>query len=244
MSLELLTEPELDPLQKPSQAEFAYAQIKRAIIRCELEPGSPVTEEDLAERFNIGRATVRPALKRLFQERLIHAMSLRRHVIAPITLKDAQDLFATRQLLEPAAAKLAAGKVGGDHLRRLNELCETNYRAGDRTSAEAFLAANTEFHVTVARASGNDLLVEMIATLLDRYERLNHLSHMLRDRNTEASHEHHELVEALISGDGERAETVMTVQIVAARSFVIEAMISSKSIQEVNVFGSDKHPAN
>lgn len=239
MTIDALTQRGLDPLQKVSQAELAYSQIKRAIIRCELEPGSPVTEEELAERFNIGRATVRPALQRLVQERLIQAMSLRRHVIAPISLKDARDLFATRQLLEPTAARLAAGRIDPDRLRRLEELCETHYRAGDRESAEEFLAANTEIHVTIARASGNDLLADIIVDLLDRYERMNHLSHMLRDRNTEASHEHHELVNALIAGDGARAQQVMSEQIAAAQLFVIDAMISSSSVQGVNVFASD-----
>jgi DNA-binding GntR family transcriptional regulator len=239
MSVELLVERKADSEQARSQTSLAYSRIKRAIIRCELEPGSPVTEEELAERFNVGRATVRPALQRLRQERLIHAVSIRKHVIAPLTLTDAQDLFATRQLLEPPAAKLAAGRIDAERLRRLDELSEIRYQPGDDESAERFVAANTEIHATIARSSGNELLAELIVTLLDRYERLNHLSHMLRDRSTEASHEHHELVHALFERDGERAQRVMSAQISAARSFVIDAMISSRSVQAVNVFSSD-----
>jgi DNA-binding GntR family transcriptional regulator len=218
-----------------SQAERAYELIKRAVIRCELEPGSQVTEEELAERFSIGRAAVRPALKRLYQEQLVHAASLRRYVIAPITIKEAQDVFEMRMILEPPAARKAAGKVDAAQLRRLDELCRAHYEAGDRDSAETFLAANTEFHVTVARASGNTLLAETIAMLLDREARLNHLSHMLRDRNADAFHEHSELVDALVAGDGDRAERVMADGIRAARSFVLEAMLSSHSVQSVNV---------
>ena len=89
--------------------------------------------------------------------------------------------------------------------------------------------------MTVARASGNDIMAEMIANLLDREERLNHLSHMLHDRNEDAYHEHQELVEALVAGDGARAEQVMATQIRAARAFVLEALTSSPSIQSVNV---------
>ena len=218
-----------------SQAERAYESIKRAVIRCELQPGSQVTEEELAERFSIGRAAVRPALKRLYQEQLVHAASLRRYVIAPITIKEAQDVFEMRMLLEPAAARKAAGKVDAAQLRRLDELCRAHYETGDRDSAEAFLAANTEFHVTVARASGNAILAETIAMLLDREARLNHLSHMLRDRNVDAFHEHSELVDALVAGDADRAECVMADGIRAARSFVLEAMLSSRSVQSVNV---------
>lgn len=226
---------ETDGTRHRPLTQTAYDLIKRAIIRCDLEPGQQVTEEQLAERFGLSRAVVRPALKRLYQEQLVQTITRQRYVIPPITLKDACDLFELRLLLEPAAAHRAAGKVDPVLLTRLDELCRAQYRPGDRESAEAFLRANTEFHVTIARASGNDLMAEVIAGLLDREERLNHLSHMLHDRNEEAYHEHHELVEALVAGNGERAEQVMADQIRSARAFVVEALMSSPSIQSVNV---------
>jgi DNA-binding GntR family transcriptional regulator len=221
--------------ERPPRAHAAYDLIKRAIIRCDLEPGQQVTEEQLAERFGLSRATVRPALKRLYQEQLVTTITGRRYVVPPITLKDAQDLFELRLLLEPPAAGRAAGRVDAEQLRRLDELCCAEYRPGDRESAESFLRANTEFHVTVARASGNALLAEVIRNVLDREERLNHLSHMLNDRNADAYHEHHELVEALIAGDAEHAERVMAAGIESARAFVMQAMLSSPSVQSVNV---------
>jgi DNA-binding GntR family transcriptional regulator len=231
----MTTQREPAPPAGRSQAETAFLQIKNAIIRCELQPGAPVTEEDLAERFQTGRASVRAALKRLYQQHLVHAVSLRRYIVAPITLREAQEVFEMRLLLEPTAARKAAGKVDAEQLRRLAELCQVHYRAGDRESAEAFLAANTEFHLTIARAARNDILAETIAAVLDRYQRLNHLSHMLHDRNVEAFHEHSELLEALAAGDADQAEAVMARQIAAARSFVIDAMISSHSLQGVNI---------
>jgi len=218
-------------------ADTAYKQIKRAIIRCELEPGLQVTEEYLAGRVGVSRAAVRPALKRLYQEQLIRLATPKRYVIAPITLKQARDLYELRLLLEPVVARLAAGRIEPEQVRRLGELCQAHYHVGDRASAEAFLQANTEFHVSIARASGNDLMAEVIAGLLDRAERLNHLSHQLHDRNAAASDEHHELVDALSVGDGERAERVMARQIQDARAFVLEALSSSPSVQAVNVTG-------
>jgi DNA-binding GntR family transcriptional regulator len=217
------------------QAQTAYDLIKRAIIRCDLAPGQQITEEQLAERFGFGRAAVRPALKRLYQEQLVQTVTRQRYVIPPITLKDAYDLFELRLLLEPVAACRAAGRVDPIQLRRLDELCRAQYQLGDRDSAEAFLRANAEFHVTIARASGNAMLAEVIANLLDREQRLNHLSHMLQDRNDAAYHEHHDLVEALVAGDGERAERVMADGIRSARTFVVDALTSSPSIQLANV---------
>src|SRR4051794_14938933 len=101
-------EPDGSENGRQSLAQTAYDTIKRAIIRCDLEPGQQVTEEQLAERFGLSRATVRPALKRLYQEQLVRTITRQRYVIPPITLKDAQDLFELRLLLEPAAARRAA----------------------------------------------------------------------------------------------------------------------------------------
>lgn len=216
-------------------AEEAYHAIKRSIIRCELEPGQQVTEEQLGARFGVGRAAVRTALKRLYQERLIHGLSRNRHVIAPITLKHVNELFDVRLLLEPPAARMAAARIDADLLRRLEELCGARYEIGNRESAAEFLAANTEFHATIAEASGNSMLADMVRDLLDKVERVHHMSHLLHDRNEEAFHEHYDLLEALTARDGERAERVMAEQIRAARTFVIEAMLASAAVQTVNV---------
>ncbi|HET9015259.1 MAG TPA: GntR family transcriptional regulator [Thermomicrobiaceae bacterium] len=221
----------------PVLSEAAYHQIKRAIIRCELEPGRPVTEEQLAARYGVGRAAVRAALKRLFQEQLIQNPTRNRYVIAPITLRHITELFDVRLLLEPASARLAAGRVAPELLARLRELSGSRYVVGDHDSATAFLSVNTEFHALVAEASGNQLLAGLVRDLLDKVERVQHLGHLLRDRNEAAVHEHHELVEALAVGDGPRAERVMADQIRDARAFVIEALMLSPNVQSVNVLG-------
>jgi DNA-binding GntR family transcriptional regulator len=218
-----------------SSSELAYRLIKRAVIRCDLEPGQQVSEEQLAERFQLGRAAVRPALKRLYQENLVQTITRNRYVVSSITLKDAHDNYDLRLLLEPVAASRAAKKITPAQLLRLRDLCEAHYEPGDRESAEVFLAANTEFHVTIAEASGNSALAMVIAGVLDRTERLNHLSHMLLDRNYDARTEHHALTDALEQGDSVTAERVMADQIRSARAFVIEALTSSPSIQSVNV---------
>src|SRR6185437_10344133 len=131
--------------------------IKGDIVRCRLEPGQQVTEEQLAQRYKVGRAAVRAALKRLYQEEFVQAMTPKRFMIAPITLQYVTELFDLRLLLEPAAAHRAAGRVDASRLRSLNELCQAHYRVGDHESAAAFLSANTEFHAAVAQAAGSTL---------------------------------------------------------------------------------------
>jgi DNA-binding GntR family transcriptional regulator len=221
-----------------SLAETAYELIKLDIVHCVLPPGGQVTEEQLAERYSVGRAAVRASLGRLCQEKLVKLQNRRGYFVAPITLKHVSDIFQLRMVLEPAAARLAAGHVDGELLFRLNELCKAEYQTGDSDSAARFLSTNTEFHLAIAEATNNELIYDNLASLLSKVERAHHLGHTLHDRNAEALHEHTELVEALVAGDADRAEKVMAMQIQAAERFIVGAMVSSPIVQLVNVTNS------
>jgi DNA-binding GntR family transcriptional regulator len=223
--------------QSPRLSDRAYDRIKRDIITCSLEPGQNFTEEQLAEQYGVGRAAVRSAVKRLYQEQLIQIGPAKRYAVAPITLKHARDVYQMRLLLEPKAARMAAGNLTPEQIEFLTQLGTAQYQLGDTQSAQDFLRSNSEFHVEVARTSGNEIMAEMVAGLLDRAERLNHISHMFGDRNEEAFHEHHELLDALRRGDGDCAESVMRQQIESAQNFVMTALTSSPVIQSMNVLG-------
>lgn len=218
-----------------SLAERAYLCIKREIVKCAIDPGSVITEIELADRFGVGRAAVRAALARLYQEGLVRPLARRGYEVAPITIKRVRDLFAVRLLLEPPAARLAAGQADSKHLRKLDELCSVGYQSADPASIERFLRANTDFHVTVATASGNDRLAHMLASVLDEMERFFHFALASTDRDNEMRHEHHDLVDALLSGDGARAEQIANEQIRSAQKMVIDVMINSPRLETVNL---------
>ena len=97
-------------------------------------------------------------------------MARRGYVVTPVTVKDVQDLFEFRLLLEPGTARLAAGRISQAELKRLRALCRA-----DKTSRSAFNRANTEFHVAIAEAAGNHRVAIAIAQVLDGMDRLFNL---------------------------------------------------------------------
>ena len=103
-----------------SQGEIAYTELRRRIIRCELEPGERITEAQLASVTGIGKTPVREALTRLVQDGLVRSIPGHGYEVTPITLGDVQDLYNFRLIIEPAAAQLAAGHVNATDLRRLD----------------------------------------------------------------------------------------------------------------------------
>ena len=227
-----------EPTPLRSLGAAAYDLLRREIIRCRLRPGAEVTEQGLAVRYGFGKTPVREALSRLAQEGLVRAVPRRGYVISPITLKDVQDLFAVRCLLEAGAARQAAGRVDGEEMRRLDALCRVGYDPADADSTAAFLAINREFHVTIARASRNERLVGMIAQLVDEMERLFHLGLVLRNRSEEMAHEHQALVDALLAGDADTAGRIAEAQVRAAQKMVIDGFLTSAPVLAVNLAGA------
>jgi DNA-binding GntR family transcriptional regulator len=222
--------------RRQSLTDRSYALIKSDIIRCVLPPGEAVTEEQLARRYDVGRPAARAAVQRLTQEQLIE-VSGKRYIIAPVTLKDVQDLYAVRLVLEPLAARDAAGRLTPGQLQRLTELLDVHYELGDRQSLAAYASGCTEFHVLIAQAAGNGFLTEIVGRINDRLERLNHLSHMRRNRSEATRDWHRELVDALAVGDAERAQQVMAGHIIDSRDYVITALLNSPSVQSVHITG-------
>ena len=213
----------------------AYDVIKRDLICCVLTPGQQVSEQQIAARYGIGRAAARGALHRLRLEKLVTVEPRHGYRITPVTIKEVHDLFATRLLLEPATARLAAGHLDPAALLRLQELMEVHSRPGDRASVEATVRASTEFHLIIARASGNTTVEHIIANLFDLMERVQFLSMLLLDNNEEDTEEHRALFDALAAGDGPRAEQLTIDHLWSAKRFTLEALLLSPSVQAVNI---------
>ena len=218
-----------------SLSAAAYSAIQRDIIRCALPPGAEFTENGLVSRYQMGKTPIRQALARLAQEGMVRILPRRGYLVAPISIKDVEDIFYLRQLLETDAVRLAAGRVNAEHLRRLDEICRAGYDPADPDSAAEYLRINTEFHVTIAKASGNERLAAIVAQLLREMERLFHVGLRLRNRSEEMAHEHRDLVEALVAGEGETARRIAAAQIDTARRMVMDGLLSSTHLMTVSL---------
>ena len=217
------------------QSDVALQTIWRAIARCELMPGIMVSEADLERRFGLKRAATRSALERLSVYGLVHPVHRRGYQIKPITLRDVNDLYQMREIVERAAVRLAAGRVDEVSLRRLDRVCTESYTPYDRGSEERFLLANSEFHILIAATTGNDRLVATVRDILQEMERILHFGLAFRNRTEEMRHEHEALITALARGDADGAEKVICEELVSSKTMVMDALMSSPSLLDVNI---------
>jgi GntR family transcriptional regulator, transcriptional repressor for pyruvate dehydrogenase complex len=199
-------------------------QIQQQIMSGALKPGDQIpAERDLAERFGVSRTAVREAIKSLTEKGLIEVFVGRGtfvtnlsadRVVESMTLllrnepHNVASLQEARELLEVPTVRLAAERRSETHVSRLRAI--TAEMEEEHSVSPRLVDGDTEFHVEVARASGNPVLVLLSQTIfaLLRTERLH------RDDFTAslpiAFGDHHEIVDAIADGDADRAEHAMT----------------------------------
>ena len=158
--------------------EYVAEQIRRQIALGLLPPESTLpTERELAPLFGVGRATVQQAIRLLEAERLIetrrgrHGGSsvIRRsddrlamdYLLARLRREDGRIAAAVelREVLEPRVAGMA---VLSGSAELLEDARKTAARGAAAETDAEFMGADTEFHLCVARATGNELVVESI----------------------------------------------------------------------------------
>lgn len=227
--------PQLEDRTPHLLGDRAYDAIKSDIVSCNMWPGSWVSESQLSEAYPLGRAAIRTAMHRLAHEGLVQAYPRQGYRITPVTPQDVIDLFHVRLLLEPEAARLAAGQINRAQLERLDRRCDAGYDPDDPASVKAFQKANTEFHLLIAESAGNARLTRFLASVLEEMERLYHLGLTVPHRAAATTQHggHHELVEALAAGDGGRAEAVARARITEVQRNALDALLSLPSLRSV-----------
>jgi DNA-binding GntR family transcriptional regulator len=147
------------------QKAKTYEQLLLDIILGVLPPGAPVDERKLAARYGVGLAGVRDALGRLALEGLVARRPRVGTVVAPLDLREIEQAFEVRHMLEARSAGLAAKNATDADIRAIASAfdgAEGAIAAGD---FRATLAMDRAFHRAVAYATQNVTLARYLVTL-------------------------------------------------------------------------------
>jgi DNA-binding GntR family transcriptional regulator len=197
-----------DPIRVDSVADLAYERIRGYVLGGEVAPGERLGQVELAERFGISRTPVREALRRLAGESLVDFHSNRGFRVADLGLDAVLLRMEVRSIVEPGIARLAALRRTEEDLRRLEEAIAGEEGARDGVAAHD---ASRDFHLALARASGNEELARVLNSLwlVEVGRRL--LSRRTADPNWlhDDVTEHREILAAVSEGRASDAEHLM-----------------------------------
>jgi DNA-binding GntR family transcriptional regulator len=189
-----------------SLKDKAYAAIKEAILALELEPGTPLVETDLARQLGISKTPVRDALQELEREGFVIRVPFKGTYVTDVTLKDMQEVFQLRAVLEGLAARLVAQFFTDAELEQLAEVLA----AAEAALAQGDLALCSEqgrkIHRTIIDKADNERLILIMRNLDDHIRRFRVLSDRINGRLGRSVREHRRVLEALYKRDADAAE--------------------------------------
>ncbi|ABG03994.1 transcriptional regulator, GntR family [Rubrobacter xylanophilus DSM 9941] len=197
-----------DPIRVDSVVDLAYRRIRDLVLSGELAPGARLGQVELAERFGISRTPVREALRRLAGEGLVDQISNRGFRVADLGLDAVLRRLEVRAILEPGIAGLAAERRSGRDLEAMRAAIEREERASSGIEAHD---ASRDFHLALARATGNEELVRVLESLwlVEVGRRLLSRRYAVSDWQAEDVAEHREILAAVDEGRAPDAERLM-----------------------------------
>ncbi|PJX55969.1 MULTISPECIES: GntR family transcriptional regulator [unclassified Klebsiella] len=210
-----------------SLTQQAYELLRERIITGDLPPGRDVSEPELAEQLQMSKTPVREALSRLCIEGFMEAFPRRGYRVTPVTVKDVNDLFAVRAVLEGMAASAAAVNLTESELDELERLAKASYVIGEDRSTKAFVASNEKFHTAIAQGARNPRLLALVKSHIEESDRLFYLGTRSRDINPETNSDHSRIVDALRKRDPELARQTMISHIENTRQGLLSTLLSA-----------------
>jgi len=202
--------------------------IARQIIERELVPGNRIpSEQDLAEKMNVGRSSVREALKALEIMGVLTRNNEGTFVADPdddflgkplsylMALKDISfnELYQLRCALEVTIAEMAAEKADQQDLDLLKSLVEKD----KSNSIEEKVKSNVSFHLCLAKASKNKIFYEIIKSL----KMILTQSQFTTIQRENSYLEHEEIYKAVVTKDPQKARLAMKTHLSGVYEHVI-----------------------
>ena len=199
-------------------------QILGSIESGQFKPGDKLpTEQQLIEMFGVGRSTIREATSTLSMLGYLQSIQGKgcfvREDLDPVkatglALQDMQaatniiDLVEVREILECNAVRLAARRAESKDLKRIQKALLKMKET--RSDLQRFIDHDFQFHIAVARASQNQLILELMKRIVEKvhkeYDKFRPNDLFRRDK---ALHTADQIVQYVAAGEGEKAASVM-----------------------------------
>jgi DNA-binding GntR family transcriptional regulator len=198
-----------------------YQSIRDDITYGRLSPGERILENQLAEQFKASRSPIREALRQLEAEGLITFDTRKGISISKLSVKEVEEIYNLRCLLESHAARITAEKVTEEQLGYLKDLHSKLKRAAANSDLKSWIQNNILFHDFFSENCENSNL-HRILTSLKRRVYLYHYIIINIPGNFKAYIDHHqEILRACEKKDGRLAEKYMKIHIDKVKNILV-----------------------
>ncbi|GAA5202752.1 GntR family transcriptional regulator [Microbacterium jejuense] len=201
----------LRPAPRRMLADEVYEILRESLISQRIPPGARLNLDRLARELHVSNTPVRQALSRLEADGLVQKEPYVGFTASPLLdSRTIEQLYDLRLLIEPTNAERAASAVAREGVDELTAICvgaDALLAESSAEHAEALGAADMEFHVSIARSAGNDVITAHL------HEVLTQMSRYTLYTSDDAAHlawaEHRTILDAIDASDSGAATEAM-----------------------------------
>jgi DNA-binding GntR family transcriptional regulator len=139
--------------------------LTEAILEGVLKGGDQLIETELQKQFGISRSPLREAFRDLEKKGLVVIVPRKGTFVKRLTRKDIEENFPVRAVLEGLAARQAYRRMSSPSLEELAQALDKMAAAVTRDDVKMYWQNHLEFHDIFIKASGNDVLMNILKTL-------------------------------------------------------------------------------
>jgi DNA-binding GntR family transcriptional regulator len=208
-------------------------------------PGQKLHHQQLSERLGVSRTPVREALTRLVQEGYVSLLPNRGFTCKEIRLQEANELYELREALEALAVEKAIENLTRGTLSRLSAKMNLYGHDVQKRFTRERLVYDQEVHLEIARLSGNETLLKMLAQVFERII-LKRRTDGLYDaaRGMTAHQEHLRLLSAMRKRNTQSAVKLIRAHIRAGKHNVLADLKQKQEIREYRETATPKLTEN
>jgi DNA-binding GntR family transcriptional regulator len=218
---------------QPTLVEQVVNAIVSEIVDGELPSNSRLIQDELARAYGVSRQPVQQALLLLRDRGLVREAPGRGLIVSPLDVGFVRNLYELRAMLDGLAARLAAER-GSERARSEGPAyLEAGRAAVERGSLHEQIEADMRFHGFLNELAGNPLIGETTAPHWPYLRRV--MGEVLRDDVQMPQiilNEHVAILDAVIAGDGARAETLSREHILRAANIFVQRLQARQDASE------------
>ncbi len=207
-----------------SRTEAAYRAIKREILTNGLRPGDVVPQERFVRQLQLSRTPVREAVLQLAREGFVDIRPRMGTFVSHLDLRQIQEMYAVRGLLEGHASRLAATRIPAGDLAAIERDLRSQRTEGE-INCSAVSEAGERLHRLIISSCGNRVLARMILSVQDHFARFRTLSLQIPEKVLSSHREHLAILEALKDRNPERAEQRLRSHLDHAGRYLMESLL-------------------
>lgn len=192
-------------LKNGSSIDNIYNQIKTMMYNQDLAPGQKLIYQDLAKRLKVSTTPLLQALHRLENAKLVRYEQNKGFFVAEITETEAKELFQAREALEVYLIPFLIEKLTDERIEKIKEAFRAQKETAYQNNRRVLMLQDAAFHLTIAKVVGNEVIVNLLETILERINLKHRPEYLGEDRIEKVLKQHRELLDALRNKETEKA---------------------------------------